>query len=68
MPELPAKRYLRRGDIIAYFGIDGRDFTKLVSAGVLTAVYLQGRGRAFYRREEVVAAERDNRIFRTQKA
>lgn len=68
MPELPQKRYLRRGHIISYFGIDERDMTKLVTAGVFTARYLLGDGRAFFLRDEVIAAERDGKVFKTEKA
>jgi len=68
MPELPTKRYIRRGEIVAYFGIDPRDMTKLVAAGVFTACYLQGRGRAFFRRDEILAAEAAGKVFKTEKA
>lgn len=63
MPELPQKSYLRRGEIRDYFGLIDRAMTKLVAAGVLTPCYLQGKGRAFFRRSEVVQAEKDGKIF-----
>ncbi len=67
MPELPQKRYIRRGEIIAYFGIDPREMTKLVAAGVFTRCYLQGQGRAFFRRDEVLAAEASGKVFKMEK-
>jgi hypothetical protein len=67
MPTLPEKRYLRRGEVIAYFGIHEDDMTKLVRAGVLTPVYLQGRGRAFFAREAVLAAEQSGKVFKLEK-
>jgi len=67
MPELPNKRYLRRGVVRDYLGIDDDEFSSLVKAGVLTARYLQGKGRAFYRRDEVIAAEEAGKIFSLSK-
>lgn len=67
MPELPAKRYLRRGEVRDYLGIDGRAMRKLVDAKVLTPRYLQGRGRAFFLSEEVRAAEESGKLFSTSK-
>jgi hypothetical protein len=64
MPELPQKRYVRRGEIIAYFGIDKREMTKLVRAGVFTPLYIAGEGRAFFSRAEVIAAETSNKVFK----
>lgn len=64
MPELPYKRYIRRGHVIAYLGIDSREMTKLVESGVFTPRYLQGRGRAFFLREEVLAAEAAGKVFK----
>lgn len=64
MPELPQKRYLRRKAIRTYLGIDDREMTKLVSAGVFTPQYLQGKGRAYFSRSEVIAAEESGRIFK----
>lgn len=68
MPELPNRRYLRRGIVRDYLGIDDDEFTKLIRSGVLTPVYLQGRGRAFFKREEVLTAESSNKIFKPAKA
>jgi hypothetical protein len=68
MPELPNKRYVRRGEVIAYFGIDKREMTKLVRAGVFTPLYVQGEGRAFFARAEVLTAETSGRVFKTEKA
>lgn len=68
MPELPSKRYLRRGEIIAYFGIERREFSKLVAAGVFTPRYLMGKGRAFFLHEEVRAAESAGKVFNPAKA
>lgn len=63
MSGLPEKRYLRRGEICSTLGIDSREFTKLVEAGVLTPLYFRGAGRAYFRRDEVVAAEQTGKIF-----
>jgi hypothetical protein len=68
MPELPNKRYIRRGEIVAYFGFDDREMTKLVSAGVFNACYLSGRGRAFFRRAEVLEAESTGKVFKAEKS
>lgn len=68
MPELPNKRYLRRRAVRDYLGINDAEFTTLVDGGVLTPHYLRGKGRAFYRRDEVLAAEEAGRIFSTCKA
>lgn len=57
MPTLPEQRFLRRGHIMAYFGIDKREMRKLVASGVFTPLYLRGRGRAWFAREQVLAAE-----------
>jgi len=65
MPELPQKRYLRRGVVRDYLGIDDREMTKLVTAGVLKRRYLQGKGRAFFRRDEVLEAEASGALFKT---
>lgn len=67
MPELPNKRYLRRGVVRDYFGLSDEEFTVLVRAGVLIAHYLQGKGRAFFRRDEILAAESANKIFKPSK-
>jgi hypothetical protein len=67
MPELPQKLYLRRGVVRDYFGITDEEFTELVRAGVLTPHYLRGRGRAFYKRAEVLKAEADNKLFKPSK-
>jgi hypothetical protein len=67
MPELPNSRYLRRGTVRKYLGIDDAEFSKLVRAGVLATHYLQGRGRAFYRRDEVLTAEAEGKIFKSTK-
>ena len=64
MPELPSQRYLRRGVVRDYFGISDEEFTRLVRGGVFIAHYLQGKGRAFFRRDEVLAAETANKIFK----
>ncbi len=68
MPELPSKRYLRRGVVRDYLGIDDKDMTKLVAAEVLTPHYLQGKGRAYFRRDEVLEAETSGKIFKGAKA
>lgn len=67
MPELPNQRYIRRGAIKKCYGFTDDEFTKLVRAGVLTPHYLQGKGRAFFRRDEVIAAEDANKIFKPSK-
>lgn len=67
MPELPQKLYLRRGVVRDYFGITDEEFTTLVRAGVFKPHYLQGRGRAFSKRAEVVQAEAANKIFKPSK-
>lgn len=64
MPTLPEKRYVRRGHVMDYFGLDKREMKKLVAAGVFTPLYLQGRGRAFFARAEVLAAETSGKIFK----
>lgn len=68
MPELPNKRYLRRGEICGCFGIDDEEFTKLVRAKVLRPLYLNGKGRAFFRRDEVLEAETGGKIFRPEQS
>lgn len=68
MPELPAKKYLRRGVVRDYLCIDDDEFTKLVRTGVLKPVYLGGRGRAFFERAAVVAAETAGKIFKPKTA
>ncbi len=50
-----------------YLGIDNATFSALVESRVLTAYYLNGRGRAWFKREEVLEAERSERIFRTDR-
>jgi hypothetical protein len=64
MIDLPPSKYLRRGVVRQYLGIDERDFSKLVRTGVLRPCYFQGRGRAWFVRDEVLHAEQTNRIFR----
>ena len=64
MSELPKCHYLRRGVVRDYFGITDEEFSALVRAGVFKTYYLQGRGRAWFRREEVLAAEAANRVFK----
>lgn len=68
MPELPNKRYIRRGDIRRCYGIDDEDFTKLVRAKVLKPYFLNGQGRAWFKRDEVIAAEEGGKIFKAEKA
>jgi hypothetical protein len=65
--ELPASRYLRRGAVRNYFGIDDADFTKLLRAGVFTPHYFQGKGRAWFRRDQILAAEDEGKVFRPTK-
>jgi hypothetical protein len=67
MPDLPLRRYLRRGVVRDYFGIDDRDFTKIVEAKVLEPHYLFGGGRAFFKRDQVVQAEAEGKIFRPER-
>jgi len=67
MIDLPPRRYLRRRVVRDYLGVDECEFTKLVRTGILVARYLKGRGRAFFRRDEVLAAEQTGRIFTTNK-
>lgn len=67
MSELPEKRYLRRGHVRDYFGIDDREMTKLIRAGVFTPRWLNGEGRAFFLRVEVIEAERSGKVFRAEK-
>ena len=67
MPDLPPRLYLRRGVVRSYLGITDEEFTDLVRADVLKPHYLQGRGRAFFKRAEIVAAETANKIFRPSK-
>lgn len=64
MPDLPLQRYLRRGVLREYFGITDTEFTELVRAGIFRPHYLQGRGRAWFRRDEVLAAEAANKVFK----
>ena len=66
MCNLPDKRYVRRGHVRDYFGIDDREMTKLVATGVFTPRYLNGQGRAFFLRDEVLDAERSGRIFKVR--
>lgn len=68
MSELPKSCYLRRGVVRDYFGITDEEFTVLVRAGVFKAYYLQGRGRAWFRRAEVLAAEAANRVFKPRES
>jgi hypothetical protein len=68
MPELPQKRYVRRGHIREYLGIHDGEMTKLVEAGVFTPRYLQGKGRAFFLRSEVIDAESAGKVFKVAKA
>jgi len=67
MPDLPQKLYLRRGVVRNYLGITDEEFTELVRAEVLKPHYLQGKGRAFFKRAEVIEAETANKIFRPTK-
>lgn len=67
MPELPQKRYVRRGHVKEYLGIDDRDMTKLVEAGVFAPKYLNGKGRAFFERAQVLQAEHDGKVMKTEK-
>jgi hypothetical protein len=68
MPTLPEKRYVRRGHIIAWLGIDKREVARLVKAGVFRPLYLRGRGRAFFLRAEVVAAVDAGLVFTPTKS
>lgn len=52
---------------MAYFGFDKREMSKLVGT-VFTPLYLQGKGRAFFMRAEVIAAEESGKVFKTAKA
>jgi hypothetical protein len=52
--ELPDKQLLRRGDVVAFLGIDQKAMTKMVRAGTLTARYIGGAGRAYFARTQVV--------------
>lgn len=67
MPELPNQRYLRRRHIVTTYGMTNEEFSKLVRASVLKPYYLAGEGRAWFRRDEVLQAEEDGKIFRTEK-
>ena len=64
MPELPPQRYVRRRVVCAYFGITDAEFTELVRAEIFRPHYLQGKGRAWFRRDEVLAAEAANKVFK----
>jgi len=68
MPTLPSKRYLRRGEIRAYFGIDDKILVKLIAAGALAPRYMLGKGKAFFEREQVLKAEADGKIFNTRRS
>ncbi len=67
MPELPNQRYVRRRHIRRCYGIDDEDITKLIAATVLKPCYLNGSGRAWFRRDEVIAAEEAGKIFKAEK-
>lgn len=67
MPDLPQSRYLRRGVVRDYLGITDEEFTALVRGGVFKPHYLQGRGRAWFRRDEIMAAEAANKVFKPSK-
>lgn len=53
---------------MAYFGIDGRQMSRLVKTGVFVPLYMQGKGRAFFLRAEVLAAEQSGKVFKTAAA
>lgn len=61
--ELPPSKYLRRGVVRQYLGIDDDEFSKLVRNGVFVPRYLQGEGRAWFIRDEILEAEASNKIF-----
>lgn len=51
---LPDKQLLRRGEVMAWLGRGKDFFRKLVAEGRLTPVRVNGKGRAFFRRSEVL--------------
>ena len=53
MSELPDKRFLRRGEVRAYLAVSEHVLTQMVAAGTLRPIYLTGKGRAFFGRDEV---------------
>lgn len=53
---------------MAYFGIDRREMSRLVKAGVFVPLYIEGKGRAFFRRADVMAAEEAGKVFKTAAA
>lgn len=54
LSELPEKRLLRRGEVREFLGVSEQVMSKMVAARTLVAVYLEGKGRAFFRRDEVL--------------
>ena len=53
MSELPDKQFLRRGEVRAYLAVSEHVLTQMVAAGTLRPIYLAGKGRAFFGREQV---------------
>lgn len=52
---LPNKALFRRGELVNVLGVSEWTVRQLIDSGQLTRVYpVPGRGRAYYRRREVV--------------
>lgn len=51
--------YLRRGRVKALLGVSEDTVTKLVRSGVLNPVRLHPKGRAYYKRDELLALMRE---------
>lgn len=59
---LPDKQLLRRGEVMAWLGLRKDAFSKLLKAEALTVVRVDGKGRAFFRRTEVLRLGESTRL------
>jgi hypothetical protein len=71
MSELPAKLWLRRGEVREYLQISEQAMTKLIASGVLVPMYFKGQVHAYFGRAAVLEVKpepKEKAEGRSQKA
>lgn len=51
---VPEKQLWRRGEVMAFLGLNSPQVTALIAAGSLVPFYVRKQGRALYKRENVM--------------
>ena len=63
-PASALPRYMRRRHLRAYLGVSDKELAKLIEARVFAPRRLEGTGRSYFVRDEILAAEAAGKLFK----